>query len=93
MLTISGLNNIGLDKLWETITAHRVRLTAAGVFHARRSDQAVRWMRGLLEQSLMSALLADSRIAARLPMLEADVRAGAATPQAAVAEVMTLFHA
>ena len=91
VLTVSGLNNVGLDKLWETIAKHRRRLTAVGAFQARRNDQSVRWMRALLEQALMSALTSEPRIAARLPQLEAAVRRGDATPQAAVAEVMGLF--
>ena len=93
VLTISGLTNAGLDKLWDAITDHRRRLTAAGVFQARRNDQSVRWMHALLEQALISALTSDARIATRLAELEVDVRRGAATPQAAVSELMRLFRA
>ena len=92
VLTVSGLSNTGLGQLWEAIVEHRRRLTAAGIFQARRSDQSVRWMRGLLEQSLMSAVTAEPLIAARLPVLETAVRRAEMTPQAAVAEIMALFR-
>ncbi len=92
VLTVSGLTNAGLDTLWQKISEHRDRLTRAGVFQARRSDQAVRWMRALLDEALRQALRAEPRVASRLPELEAAVRTGTATPQAAVAEVMALFR-
>lgn len=93
VLTVSGLTNAGLPDLWDKIRQHRERLTAAGVFQARRSDQSVRWMRALLDEALMQALRAEPRVAARLPELEAAVRRGETTPQAAVSEVMALFLA
>ncbi len=92
VLTMSGLTNAGLAELWDKISEHRERLTRAGVFQSRRSDQAVRWMRALLDEALMHALSANPRVAARLPELEASVRRGETTPQAAVGEVMALFR-
>ncbi len=91
VLTISGLSNNGLDSLWYKITEHRKTLTATGAFAVRRADQAVRWMRAMLEAELMRALRTDAGIAARLPALEAAVHAGTTTPARAVAEIMTLF--
>lgn len=91
VLTISGMTNAGLDKLWEKITEHREKLTASGAFRHRRSDQAVRWMRAMLEAELMAALKANKQVAERLPKLERAVHDGATTPSAAVAELMTLF--
>jgi LAO/AO transport system kinase len=92
VLTVSGLTNAGLPDLWDRIRQHRDRLTAAGVFQARRSDQAVRWMAALLDEALMQALRAEPKVAARLPALEIAVRRAEMTPQAAVSEVMALFR-
>lgn len=91
VLTVSGLTNAGLDKLWAKIVEHREKLSATGAFHRRRSDQAVRWMRAMIEAELMAALKANKRVAARLPALEAAVHDGKTTPSAAVAELMALF--
>jgi LAO/AO transport system kinase len=92
VLTISGLTNAGLDQLWSRITEHRRRLSTTGAFEVRRSGQAVRWMRALIESELLSALQADARVAALLPELESAVRAGTMTPQRAVSDVMSLFR-
>ena len=51
-------------------------MTATGEFQARRQDQAVNWMRDMLEDRLMSALKANPRVAAELPGLETAVRQG-----------------
>jgi LAO/AO transport system kinase len=93
VLTISGLANRGLEELWAKIELHRDRMTKSGNFHARRSDQAVRWMRAMLESDLMAALKAHKAVAAQLPELEAAVHAGTMTPSRAVNEVMALFTA
>jgi LAO/AO transport system kinase len=92
VLTISGLANTGLDQLWTTVQNHRTRLTAAGVFDARRRDQSVRWMHAMIEHALLRALKSQSSVAVRLPELEDAVRRGETTPQRAVSELMALFQ-
>jgi LAO/AO transport system kinase len=92
VLTISGLTNAGLDQLWDKIAAHRAALSASGTFASRRSDQAVRWMHAMVREDLLTSLRQTAAIARRWPQLEADVRAGATTPQDAVAEIMALFR-
>ncbi len=91
VLTVSGLTNAGLEALWAKVTEHREKLTATGAFQRRRSDQAVRWMRAMLEEELMAALKANKQVADRLPKLEQAVHDGMTTPSAAVAELMGLF--
>jgi LAO/AO transport system kinase len=92
VLTLSGLNNIGLDHLWSDIERHRSALTASGAWASRRSNQAVRWMRAMLEDELMATLRGNAGVASRMPILEAEVRNAQRTPQSAVAEIMTLFR-
>jgi LAO/AO transport system kinase len=92
VLTLSGLNNSGLDKLWSEIERHRGALTSSGAWQTRRSAQSVRWMRAMLEDELMTALRGNTRVAARLPLLETEVRSALRTPQSAVAEIMALFR-
>jgi LAO/AO transport system kinase len=88
VLTMSGLTNDGLDRLWSTIEEHRSRTTAAGHFASRRADQAVRWMHALLRDELVDRLLTTPAVAARIEALEMAVRAGTRTPQAAAAELL-----
>jgi LAO/AO transport system kinase len=88
VLTLSALENTGLDAVWSTLRDHRERLTRTGVFQARRADQAVRWMHTLLEDELRARLLRDEATVQRLAALEAEVRAGRRTPQSVVAELV-----
>ena len=91
VLTMSGLENSGLDKLWAHIADHRAKLKASGDFATRRQRQAVSWMRDMLEDRLMGALKANPAVAAALPALERDVREGSLLPTLAVDRVMAMM--
>ena len=87
VITISGLQNTGLDVLWDHVRDHRTALTEAGAFEAKRRDQLVRWMWSMLEDRLMAGLKQNARISALLPELEAEVSAGTLTPVLAVQKI------
>ena len=90
-MTVSGLDNRGLNELWAKVLEHRTKMTATGEFAARRQSQAVTWMRDMIENRLMSALKANPRVAAELPAIEADVAAGKLLPTRAVDRLMSLL--
>ncbi len=90
VITISGISNNSLDKLWENILAHRTAVTASGEFAERRQRQAVAWMRDMLNDRIMASINSNPQVAARLPGLEEDVRAGRLLPTLAVDEIMAL---
>ncbi len=87
VVTISGLANLGLDTLWETVAAHRAALRELGGFEARRRRQQVKWMRTLLEERLLGLVRGNREIAGRLGALEDKVAAGEMTPALAVEEL------
>lgn len=92
VLTISGRENTGLDKLWANILDHRKKMSATGEYQSRRQRQAVEWMRDMLHDRMMSALRANPQVAARMPQLEGEVRAGKLLPTLAVDEVLQLMN-
>ena len=92
VITISGLENIGLDALWSSIERHRETLKRSGEFAGRRQAQAVKWMHDMLEDRLKAALQANQKIAARLPEIEIQVREGTLTPALAVEEILRLME-
>jgi LAO/AO transport system kinase len=91
VLTMSGLENSGLDQLWGHIRRHREIMTASGAFEARRCRQAVSWMRDMLEDRMMGMLRANAAVAAELPGLEKEVASGRLIPTLAVDRVMALM--
>ncbi len=90
VLTISGRDNKGLEVLWEKVLEHRQKTTASGEYALRRQRQAVEWMRDMLSDRVMASLKSNPKVAARLPALEADVRAGRLLPTLAVDEILSL---
>ncbi|GAB4225491.1 MAG: methylmalonyl Co-A mutase-associated GTPase MeaB [Methyloligellaceae bacterium] len=92
VITVSAIENSGLDVLWEKICEHREKLTATGELQAKRQEQAVKWMHDMLEERLKAQLRSDKRVAARLKALEEEVRAGRTTPALAVSEIAAMLH-
>lgn len=91
VLTISGRENQGLEELWAKIVEHREKMTASGEFAERRQRQAVAWMQDMLNDRVMASLKAHTKVAERLPVLEAEVRAGRLLPTLAVDEIVDLL--
>jgi LAO/AO transport system kinase len=88
--TISGLQNEGLEELWSAIKRHREITQTSGAFDAKRRDQAVAWMRALIEDRLRGVIRDNTAIKPRLDTLEAEVRAGKTLPAIAADEILTL---
>jgi len=91
VITISGRDNAGLDKLWETVVDHRQKMTATGEFALRRQRQAVAWMSDMLNDRVMASIKSNPRVAQRLPALEAEVREGRLVPTLAVDEILEMI--
>ena len=92
VLTISGLKNIGLDKLWAAIEDHNEKLSTSGEYQTRRREQNVKWMHELLEQGLMDILQSRKEVQNQMARLETKVRDGKVTPQLAVEKLLTLLN-
>jgi LAO/AO transport system kinase len=90
VVTVSGIENRGLKELWAKVLEHREKMTATGEFQSRRQEQAVSWMRDMLEGRLMAALKANPKVAAELPTIESSVRNGTLLPTLAVERIMAM---
>ena len=89
---VSGLNNIGLDELWDEIRLHRKKLTASGEWQQTREDQEVRWLWSMIHDRLISDFKSHPRIASLLPDIEQAVRSGAESPAHAVETLLKEFE-
>src|SRR5690606_35619054 len=90
VVTVSGRDNIGLDRLWHEVVRHREMLVASGELERRRGEQQVRWMWALVEDRLMDALRSRTAVERRLPAIEDDVRRGRMAPSVAACELLRL---
>jgi len=87
VITVSGLANEGLDRLWDEIKTHRDRLSETGELIARRAQQQVRWMWAMIEDRMHGALRSRRSIRERLAELEDGVREGRIAASVAADEI------
>ncbi len=90
VLTVSGKENRGLDKLWQEIERHRGIMTSSGDFEKRRSGQQIRWMWSMLEERLLESFRNHRGVAQALAQIEEDVGAGRLTATNAVSKLLSL---
>ena len=88
VITVSGRENLGMDELWSNITQFYDTLTASGELDAKRREQAVRWMREMIETRVMQSFWAREAVAETIASLENAVRRGDITPENAVETVL-----
>ncbi|WP_150005164.1 methylmalonyl Co-A mutase-associated GTPase MeaB [Iodidimonas muriae] len=91
VLTVSGLQNQGLDALWETMEKHRHVMVEAGLFDQRRQDQRVKWMWAMVEDRLLTRFRNHEKVCRILPGLESDVRNDCKTATQAAEDLLSAF--
>ena len=92
VLTCSALHGEGIGESWDMVLEHREMLTGSGHLAARRSGQALEWMRELVSIALEDSFHGHRGVAARLPRLEEAVSRGQVTPFAASRELLHIYR-
>lgn len=92
VVTISALENRGLDDLWGRITQRYNHLTDSGGLSAMRQQQQVRWMWAMVEDRLVEKLKAHPEIKAMVPSVESAVTNGTLTPALAADKMLRTFR-
>jgi LAO/AO transport system kinase len=92
VLTCSGVNNVGLDTIWETIEQHRAILTDSGELASRRRQQQVDWTWSMVHDQLLSQLRGHPAVRELTPELERRVRDGELTATLAAAQILAAFQ-
>jgi LAO/AO transport system kinase len=92
VLTCSAMEGAGIAAVWQMILAHRQLLDRNGWLARRRNLQSLSWMNELTMVGLDALFRCHREVAARLPLLEEEVRTGRKTPFAASHELLALFH-
>jgi LAO/AO transport system kinase len=91
VLTASGLQGEGMDRVWATVEDHRDTLGASGELAARRRAQQQDWLWSMLRDGMEEHFRARTDVRRLLPGLEADVVAGRITPTEAARRLLALL--
>ena len=91
VLTVSGLEGKGIDRVWAVVEDHRARLTAAGELAAKRRGQQQAWLWSMIDGGLKRHFLARADVARLLPEMEAAVASATVTPTEAARRLLALL--
>jgi LAO/AO transport system kinase len=91
VLAVSGLQNQGLDLLWEKIEEHRQKFESNGVLQTRRREQMRRWMWTMVDDRLLRAVREHPAVATQVPQLEAAVHDGKLTATLGAEAILKAF--
>lgn len=91
VLTMSGLEGVGLDRFWNTVLEHRRVLTDAGEFDAQRRRQQVDWTWTMVHDQLLRRLADNPEVKAIRAQVEKQVREGTLTAALAAEELLRAF--
>ncbi len=90
VLTVSSLEETGLEALWEKLQEHRQTLLEHDELAAKRRQQQLQWMWSLVEESVLGSFRSHPRIVAALPEIEQQVASGQITPTLAATRLLEL---
>ncbi|HTC43399.1 MAG TPA: methylmalonyl Co-A mutase-associated GTPase MeaB [Candidatus Acidoferrales bacterium] len=93
VLLCSAQTGSGIPEVWECILKHGKFQLEKGLRDKHRREQSLAAMRQMINSALEISFLRDPEIAAKLPKIEEQVRAGKITPFAAARALLCEFHA
>ncbi|MFD4264780.1 methylmalonyl Co-A mutase-associated GTPase MeaB [Rhodococcus sp. NPDC058481] len=91
VLTMSALENVGVDKFWDTVLLHRKVLGDAGELEAKRHQQQVDWTWSMVHDQLLRRLETDTQVKAIRQGVEQRVRDGSLTAALAAHQILDAF--
>jgi GTPase len=93
VLLCSAQTGSGIPEVWECILKHGKFQLEKGLRDEHRREQSLAAMHQMIHSALEISFLRDPEIAAKLPKIEEQVRAGKITPFAAARALLSEFHA
>ncbi|HEX6510128.1 MAG TPA: methylmalonyl Co-A mutase-associated GTPase MeaB [Chloroflexota bacterium] len=88
----SSINGTGIAAIWDMVLEHEAKLNATHQLESRRRQGDLEWMKELIASGLGEAFRSHPAVAAMMPKLEQDIRAGWVTPLAASRKLLKLFQ-
>jgi len=93
VVTVSGLDGRGMDRVWAIIEEHRAALAESGELAHKRRAQQQAWFWTMLEDGLKGRFLAREDVRRLLPEMEAAVAGARLTPTEAARRLLALLDA
>ncbi|MGV9711250.1 methylmalonyl Co-A mutase-associated GTPase MeaB [Gordonia sp. NPDC003424] len=93
VLTMSALENTGVDEYWDAVCHHKKVLERAGQFEARRTRQQIDWTWAMVQDTVLSRLASSTSVKAIRHDVEAQVASGDLTPALAAQRIVEAFDA
>ena len=91
VLTCSAQELRGIEEIWQTVLDHRRALSASGELEHIRRQQALDWMRSLVEEGLKERFYKHPQVKKRLPQIKRSVEKGTTAPTIAANELLFLL--
>jgi LAO/AO transport system kinase len=91
VVTVSALENRGMDTVWGMVEQHRSKLTAAGERNAKRRQQQHTWFWSMIDDGLKSHFLGRKDVQRRLPDMESAITDGKLTPTEAARRLLAVL--
>ncbi|NMO00383.1 methylmalonyl Co-A mutase-associated GTPase MeaB [Gordonia sp. TBRC 11910] len=91
VLTMSALENTGVDEYWSAVLAHRQAMVDDGRFDSHRSSQEVDWMWSMVHDIMLNRLDQSADVAAVRAQVEGAVASGDLTPALAAQQILAAF--
>jgi GTPase len=90
VFTTSAYENIGIDKVWESIRDFESATRNSGIFDKRRRKQILEWVYFMLEENILNSFYSSNDVKNAIPTIEKEVLDGSLTPANAVKILMKL---
>ncbi|MEO9330158.1 methylmalonyl Co-A mutase-associated GTPase MeaB [Gordonia aurantiaca] len=91
VLTMSAMENTGVDEFWNTVVKHNQTLREAGEFDARRNQQQIDWTWSMVHDIVLSRLNESPSVRDIRDDVEQRVREGTLTPALAAQQIVDAF--
>ncbi|NNG95843.1 methylmalonyl Co-A mutase-associated GTPase MeaB [Gordonia araii] len=91
VLTMSALENSGVDEFWTAVQRHRKAMVDTDRFETHRSTQQVDWMWTMVHDELLARLASNPSVAQVRAGIERRIGSGELTPTLGAAEILASF--
>jgi LAO/AO transport system kinase len=90
--TCSSLNGTGISEIWSVIERFKKHVSATGFFERRRRDQAMHWVKAMVDEYLATSFWDNERVKAVMNHVKHAVVAGEISPTLAAETLVQAFE-